>query len=62
MLSIANEVDPLIFRCIYFVWDTNHVFNQHVQASFVAEEWVNHALGQAREVKGKLEAVEKAHA
>ena len=25
MLSIANEVDPLIFCCICFVCDTNHV-------------------------------------
>ena len=23
MLSIANEIDPLIFYCIYFVCDTN---------------------------------------
>jgi len=26
MLSIANEMDPLIFRCMCFVCDTNHVF------------------------------------
>ena len=26
MLSIANEVDPLIFRYVYFVYNTNHVF------------------------------------
>ena len=33
-----------------------------MQAAFVAEEWVNHALGQAREVEGKLQSAEKAHA
>ncbi|KAL0008119.1 hypothetical protein SO802_009621 [Lithocarpus litseifolius] len=33
-----------------------------VQAAFVAEEWVDHALGQAHEAEGKLEATEKAHA
>ena len=27
----------------------------------MAKEWVNHALGQAREARGKLEAIEKAH-
>ena len=26
MLSIANEVDPLIFHCERFVCDTNYVF------------------------------------
>ena len=26
MLSIANEVDPLIFHCVCFVRNTNHVF------------------------------------
>ena len=26
MLSITNEVDPLIFCCVYFVYDTNYVF------------------------------------
>ena len=26
MLSIANEVNPLIFRCVCFVCNTNHVF------------------------------------
>ena len=26
MLSIANEVDPLIYWCICFVCDTNYVF------------------------------------
>ena len=26
MLSIANEVDPLLFRYMCFVCDTNHVF------------------------------------
>ena len=33
-----------------------------MQIAFVAKEWVNHALGQAREAGGKLEATEKAHA
>ena len=27
MLSIANEVDLLIFCCVYFVCNTNHVFS-----------------------------------
>lgn len=27
----------------------------------MAEEWVDHALGQAREAEGKLEEVEEAH-
>ena len=27
MLSIANEVDPLIFRCICLVCDTNMYFS-----------------------------------
>ena len=27
MLSIANEVDSLIFCCVYFVYDTNYVFH-----------------------------------
>ena len=27
----------------------------------MAEEWVDHALGQAREVEGKLEEAEKTH-
>ena len=26
MLSIVNEVDPLIFQCVCFVWDTNICF------------------------------------
>ena len=29
MLSITNEVDPLIFRSLCFVCDTNHVFSTH---------------------------------
>ena len=33
-----------------------------MQATFVAEEWVDHALGQAHVAKGKLETAEKAHA
>jgi len=35
---------------------------QSVQAAFVAKEWVDHALGQAREAEGKLEIVERAYA
>lgn len=31
-----------------------------MQAAFVAEEWVNHTLGQAREADGKRETTEKA--
>lgn len=34
---------------------------QSIQAVFIAEEWVDHALDQARQAKGKLTAVEKAH-
>jgi len=26
MLSIAIEVDPLIFLCVYFVYNTNYIF------------------------------------
>ena len=26
MLSIVNDVDPLIFRCVCFVCDTNNIF------------------------------------
>ena len=33
-----------------------------MQAAFVVEEWVDHALGHAHEAKGKLEATKKAHA
>ena len=33
-----------------------------MQATFVAEEWVDHTLGQAREAEGKLEEVEKTYA
>ena len=33
-----------------------------MQATFVVEEWVDHALGQAHVAKDKLETVEKAHA
>ena len=29
MLSIVNEIDPLIFRCVCFVCNTNHVFSTH---------------------------------
>lgn len=32
-----------------------------MQATFVAEEWVDHALGQACEAEGKLEEAKKAH-
>ena len=34
---------------------------QVVQAAFMAEEWVDHSLDVARDAKGKLEAVERAH-
>ena len=46
MLSIANEVDPLIFRCVCFVCDTNMYFSnigdlelklQKVEATVVKE-------------------------
>ena len=33
-----------------------------MQAAFVAEDWVDHTLGQAREAEGKLEATKKAYA
>ena len=33
-----------------------------MQAAFVAKEWVDYALGQAREAEGKLEIVERAYA
>ena len=29
MLLIANEVDPLIFHCVYFICDTNMYFSEH---------------------------------
>ena len=29
MLSIANKVDPLFFRCVYFVWYTNMCFTNN---------------------------------
>ena len=32
-----------------------------MQVAFVTEEWMDHALGQAREAEGKLDSVEKAH-
>ena len=32
-----------------------------MQATFVAEEWVDHALGQARKAEGKLEMAENSH-
>lgn len=35
---------------------------QSMEVAFVAEKWVDYALGQAREVEGKLESTEKAHA
>ena len=34
---------------------------QSVQAAFLAKEWADHALNQARKAKGKLEAAKKAH-
>ena len=30
MLSIVNEVDPLIFLCVYFVCDTNMYFSNNM--------------------------------
>ena len=38
------------------------MISQSVQAAFMAEEWVDHTLGQACEVEGKLEATKKAYA
>ena len=35
---------------------------QSVQATFMAEEWVDHSLDMARDAKNKLEATERAHA
>ena len=32
-----------------------------MQLTFVAKEWVDHALGQAREPEGKLEITEKVY-
>ena len=32
-----------------------------MQATFVVEEWVDHALGQARKAEGKLETAENTH-
>ena len=32
-----------------------------MQAAFMVEEWMDHALGQAREAEGKLETTERAH-
>ena len=32
-----------------------------MQVAFAAEEWVDHALGQARKVEGKLEEAKKTH-
>ena len=32
-----------------------------MQAAFIAEEWVDHALGQTHEAEGKLGAAKKAH-
>ena len=34
---------------------------QSIEATFVAEEWMDHTLGQARVAKGKLETAEKSH-
>ena len=34
---------------------------QFVQATFMAEEWVDHALDTVRDAKAKQEATEKAH-
>ena len=35
---------------------------QSVQATFMAEEWVDHSLDMARDAKNKLEATERANA
>ena len=35
---------------------------QSVQATFMAEEWVDHSLDMARDAKNKLEATERAYA
>ena len=35
MLSIANEVDSLIFCCVCFVCDTNYVFPTGITSSFL---------------------------
>ena len=35
MLSIANEVDSLIFCCVCFVYDTNYVFPTGITSSFL---------------------------
>ena len=34
---------------------------QFVQAAFVVEEWVDHALDKAQKVEDKLDATKKAH-
>jgi len=34
MLSITNEVDSLIFCCVYFVYDTNYVFPTTIGAIY----------------------------
>ena len=34
---------------------------QSVQATFMAEEWVDHSLDMAKDAKNKLEAIERAH-
>ena len=38
MLSIANEVDPLIFRCVCFVCDTNYVLLQNTHEIALLKE------------------------
>ena len=38
-----------------------NIFLQSMEATSVAEEWVDHTLGQARVAKGKLETAEKSH-
>ena len=35
MLLIANEVDPLIFRCVCFVCDTNMYFSNKLSFEFL---------------------------
>ncbi|KAL0001772.1 hypothetical protein SO802_015553 [Lithocarpus litseifolius] len=39
-----------------------HDIAKSVQAAFMAEEWVDHALDQGRQTEGKPTAAEKAHA
>ena len=41
MLSITNEVDPLIFRCVCFVCDTNMYFsNRYIYPTVGYKQWL----------------------